>query len=92
MAIRTGFIGNPTKHYVSRFFKEKNMHRNDGNDEIGALPLGMTVITREEMIEGIIGETVSEVLMSSDELIKEELDVFYAEHPKALVEHIRKNS
>ncbi len=60
------------------------------NDEVAALSVEMTVRTREEVLEGLIGEVASEICASSDEVIRAELDELYAKNPKLFVEHLRK--
>ncbi len=65
----------------------------DGNDEVAALPVGMTAWGRGEVeIGSLANEEVSEAAISSDEAIRAELDRLYAGNPALLAEHLRKQA
>lgn len=69
-----------------------NPPREDGNDEIAALPVGMSVQCREEVLGGFIAEKIDGDAMASEESVRRELGKLYAENPALFVEHLRKKA
>jgi hypothetical protein len=79
-----------TSRFVVYWLSPAEDSQDDGNDEVSALPVGMTVRSREEVLESLSGDFADDVCVSSDEAIRTELDKLYAERPDLFAEHLRK--